>query len=188
MTNAALCGVFVTENKKNRINGRVMQEMGCSHLAVQATAHSLYAPRRCSSGLKATNEGHCPVTEVSKMATLAIIATILVAALHVYFLVLEMFLWDSPTGRRVFGLTAEFSSASRVLAANQGLYNGFLAAGLLYGVWQGEAGFAFQVFFLVCVIIAGVFGAVTSSKKILYVQGVPGAIALALVIGAHGAW
>lgn len=102
----------------------------------------------------------------------------LVAAIHVYILVLEMFLWDTKTGRKAFNLSADFARDSRVLAANQGLYNGFLAAGLLYGLWLGDAGFQFKLFFLVCVLVAGVFGAVTASKKILYVQALPALIAL----------
>lgn len=106
----------------------------------------------------------------------------LVAALHVYFLVLEMFLWDTPYGRKTFGLTPEFSAASKALAANQGLYNGFLAAGLAWGLSLGAAGFGVKVFFLVCVIVAGVYGAATASRKILFVQAVPGAAALAALL------
>ena len=102
----------------------------------------------------------------------------LVAALHVYFLVLEMFLWDTPFGRRTFGLTPEFSAASKTLAANQGLYNGFLAAGLVWGLCLGPAGGAVKLFFLVCVIVAGVYGAITVTRKILCVQAVPAVAAL----------
>jgi len=102
----------------------------------------------------------------------------LVAALHVYFLVLEMFLWDTPYGRRTFGLTAEFSAASKTLAANQGLYNGFLAAGLVWGLCLGPAGAAVKLFFLACVIVAGVYGAITVNRKILFVQAVPAIAAL----------
>ncbi|RBA22921.1 DUF1304 domain-containing protein [Herminiimonas fonticola] len=119
------------------------------------------------------------------MHTIATIATGLVAVLHVYILYLEMFLWDTPKGRKTFGLTKEFSAASKVLAANQGLYNGFLAAGLVWGMWLGSAGASVKIFFLACVVVAGVFGAATSSKKILFVQALPGAIALALVILAE---
>jgi putative membrane protein len=104
----------------------------------------------------------------------------LVALLHLYFLVLEMFLWDTPKGMRTFGLTPEKAAMTKSLAANQGLYNGFLAAGLLWGIWAGL--FDVKIFFLACVIIAGVFGAVTASRKILWVQALPGAIALALVL------
>jgi putative membrane protein len=105
----------------------------------------------------------------------------LVALLHVYFMVLEMFLWTQPLGRRAFGLTAEFAEASKRLAANQGLYNGFLAAGLVWGLLLGDPGYAIKVFFLGCVVIAGVFGALTVSRKILWVQAVPAAIALTLL-------
>ena len=105
----------------------------------------------------------------------------LIALLHVYILVLEMFLWDKPAGLRAFGLTRETAAASRVLAANQGLYNGFLAAGLLWGLWLGNTGIAVKLFFLGCVVVAGLFGAATVSRKILAVQALPGAIALALV-------
>jgi putative membrane protein len=115
------------------------------------------------------------------MKLAAEIAAALVATLHVYFLVLEMFLWTRPFGRRTFGLTAEFAAASKSLAANQGLYNGFLAAGIAWGLWLGEAGRAVTLFFLACVVVAGVFGAVSVSRKILAVQALPGAIALALV-------
>jgi putative membrane protein len=118
------------------------------------------------------------------MSTAASIATGLVALLHLYFLVLEMFLWTKPYGRRVFGLTPERAEATRSLAANQGLYNGFLAAGLGWGLLAGPDGHTIKVFFLSCVIIAGVFGAATASRKILWVQAVPGAVALALVCAA----
>jgi putative membrane protein len=110
------------------------------------------------------------------------IAVGLVALLHLYFLVLEMFFWDKPLGRRAFGLTPEFAAASKSLAANQGLYNGFLAAGLAWGLGLGAAGEAIKLFFLACVIVAGIFGAVTASRKILWVQALPGAIAAALVL------
>ncbi|TAG80393.1 MAG: DUF1304 domain-containing protein [Burkholderiales bacterium] len=116
------------------------------------------------------------------MSTIAAIAVVVIALLHVYFLVIEMFYWTKPLGRRAFGLTPEFAEASKTLAANQGLYNGFLAAGLLWSVYLGAAGRSIAIFFLGCVIIAGVFGAVTANKKILYVQALPAAIALALVL------
>jgi putative membrane protein len=106
-------------------------------------------------------------------------AVVLVALLHVYFLVLEMFLWDKPFGRRTFGMTPEQAAATKTLAMNQGLYNGFLAAGLL---WSLLAGAQVTIFFLACVIVAGVFGAATASRKILWVQAVPGLLALALVL------
>jgi putative membrane protein len=103
----------------------------------------------------------------------------LVAALHIYFLVLEMFLWTTPTGRRVFGLDADFAERSKTLAANQGLYNGFLAAGLVWGLVSGRTDV--RVFFLGCVIVAGVYGAATVNRRILVVQAVPAAVALVAV-------
>ena len=106
----------------------------------------------------------------------------LVALLHVYFLVLEMFLWDTPYGRRVFKLTPEFSAASRTLAANQGLYNGFLAAGLLWSLWLGVAGMPATLFFLVCVIVAGIYGGFTVGRTILFVQALPALVALVLLM------
>ena len=116
------------------------------------------------------------------MSTVASIAVGLVALLHLYFLVLEMFLWDKPRGLRTFGLTPEFAAASKSLAANQGLYNGFLAAGLIWGLASGAGGDSVKIFFLACVIVAGIFGAVTANAKILWVQALPGGIALALVL------
>ena len=116
------------------------------------------------------------------MNTLAGIAIAIVALLHVYFLVLEMFLWDKPAGLRAFGQTREAAAATKVLAANQGLYNGFLAAGLFWGLWLGAAGFGVKVFFLLCVLIAGVYGAATASRKILYVQALPAGVALVLLV------
>lgn len=116
------------------------------------------------------------------MQALAGIAVGLVALLHVYFFVLEMFLWTKPLGLKTFRNTPEKAETTRVLAANQGLYNGFLAAGLLWGLWLGSAGFQFKVFFLGCVIAAGVYGAWSVSKRILWVQAAPAAIALALVL------
>lgn len=121
------------------------------------------------------------------LATLATLATAAVALLHLYILVLEMFLWDTPTGRKAFGLTPEFAAASKVLAANQGLYNGFLAAGLLWGILLGPAGGSIRIFFLGCVVVAGIFGAATANRKILVVQALPGAIALVLVLAAGDA-
>jgi putative membrane protein len=106
----------------------------------------------------------------------------LVAALHLFFMYLEMVAWDTPAGHRAFGLTPEFAKASKVLAANQGLYNGFLAAGLIWGLYLGEAGFAVKVFFLGCVMAAGLFGAATVSRKILCVQAVPAVLALAALL------
>ena len=114
------------------------------------------------------------------MATAANVVIALVALLHLYFLVLEMFLWDKPAGLRAFGHDAEAAAASKVLAANQGLYNGFLAAGLVWGLSLGTAGTQIQVFFLLCVLVAGVYGALTASRKILFVQALPALIALIL--------
>lgn len=106
--------------------------------------------------------------------------TALVALLHLYFMVLEMFLWTRPAGRRAFGLTAEFAQSTKALAANQGLYNGFLAAGLFFGLFTGNR--VFKIFFLACVIVAGVFGAATAAPKIFFSQALPAIIALGLVL------
>lgn len=106
---------------------------------------------------------------------------LLVALLHVYILVLEMFLWDKPRGMKAFGLKPEFAAQTKVLAANQGLYNGFLAAGLFWGLLQGADGGAFKVFFLLCVLVAGLYGAATASKRILFIQSVPAALGLLLI-------
>lgn len=108
----------------------------------------------------------------------ATILVAVVAAIHLYILVLEMFLWNTPTGRKAFNLSEDFARETRVLAANQGLYNGFLVAGLLWGLWLGESGVPVTLFFLTCVLIAGVFGAITASRKILYVQALPALVAL----------
>ena len=107
----------------------------------------------------------------------------MVAALHVYFLVLEMFLWTKPLGLKTFRNSLEKAMDSAVLAANQGLYNGFLAAGLVWGLVQGVPAFEFQIktFFLLCVVAAGLYGAATVSRKILYVQAAPAAVALILL-------
>ncbi|MFK3704641.1 putative membrane protein [Raoultella sp. BIGb0138] len=102
----------------------------------------------------------------------------IVAAIHIYILILEMFLWQRKAGRKAFNLSADFARDTRVLAANQGLYNGFLAAGLLWGLWGAENGFEFKLFFLSCVLVAGVYGAATASRKILYVQALPALAAL----------
>jgi len=106
----------------------------------------------------------------------------LVALLHAWFLVLEMFLWDKPAGLKAFGQTREQAAATKVLAANQGLYNGFLAAGLVLGLLLDGAGFTLKLFFLACVVVAGVFGAWTASRKILWIQALPGLIGLLLVV------
>ena len=115
------------------------------------------------------------------MSTLANIVVALVALIHVYILVLEMFLWDKPAGLRAFGQTQAAATASRVLAANQGLYNGFLAAGLFWGLSLGQAGHDVKVFFLLCVLVAGLYGAATASRKILFVQAIPAAMGLVLL-------
>jgi putative membrane protein len=107
----------------------------------------------------------------------------LVAALHLWFLVLEMFLWTKPAGRRVFATDAEFAERSKALAANQGLYNGFLVAGLVWGLVADQADV--QLFFLACVIVAGLYGAATVNQRILVVQAVPGLIAFAAVLAAR---
>ena len=114
------------------------------------------------------------------MSTAAFTATALVALLHVWFLVLEMFLWTKPYGMRAFRLTPEKAQLTKSLAANQGLYNGFLAAGLVWGLSLGADGYAIRMFFLNCVIIAGIYGAATVSRRILYVQALPAALAVAL--------
>ncbi|MGO2355565.1 MAG: DUF1304 domain-containing protein [Marinomonas foliarum] len=116
------------------------------------------------------------------MMLFSVVATTLVALLHLYIMYIEMFLWDKPQGMKVFGLKPDFAKATKVMAANQGLYNGFLAAGLLWGLWLGVEGFQVTVFFLLCVIVAGVYGAVSANKKILFVQGVPSLIALISVL------
>jgi putative membrane protein len=122
------------------------------------------------------------------MAALATAIVSLVALLHCYFLVLEMFLWQTPRGLKTFGTTPEFAAASAVLAANQGLYNGFLAAGLVwglasYGVVRGRP---ILTFFLLCVIVAGIFGGLTANPRILYVQALPAVLALAAVWATRG--
>lgn len=120
------------------------------------------------------------------MELAARIVVLLIALLHVYILVLEMFLWTTPRGRKAFGLTPEFAQATKVLAANQGLYNGFLAAGLFWGAAQGPEGGALRVFFLGCVLVAGLYGAATASRRILFVQALPAAVGLLLTaLAAH---
>jgi putative membrane protein len=114
------------------------------------------------------------------MKAIANVLTGLVALTHVGFLVLEMFFWDHPVGRRIFGMTPEVSSSSAVLAANQGLYNGFLAAGLLWGLWADRR--ELKIFFLGCVTVAGVFGGMTAKTSILFTQALPAALALSVVV------
>ena len=116
------------------------------------------------------------------MHVVANLLVALVALAHVYFLVLEMFFWTKPLGLRTFGMTQDFANSTAVLAANQGLYNGFLAAGLLWGLLAGRPSRAIKVFFLVCIIIAGVYGGITAKTTILYVQALPALIALLAVL------
>lgn len=117
------------------------------------------------------------------MTVVANILVGLVALLHLYFLVLEMFLWTTPTGRRTFGLEADFAEQTKALAANQGLYNGFLVAGLVWGLIDDRDDV--KIFFLACVIVAGLYGAATVNRRILVVQAVPAAVALGAVLLAR---
>ncbi len=115
---------------------------------------------------------------------MGVIANILIGVValeHGFFLILEMFLWQSPMAARAFNLNADFATATKAMAANQGLYNGFLAAGLIWGLTLGAAGFDVKIFFLACVIVAGIFGALTVSPRILFVQAIPGAFAMLFV-------
>jgi len=123
------------------------------------------------------------VVQIDPFVIAAAVAVAIVAALHVYFLVLEMFLWRTPFGLRTFRMTREVADSSAVLAANQGLYNGFLAAGLLWGLlaYGVTAGRPILTFFLLCVTVAGIYGAATVSRRILFVQAVPAVVALVLV-------
>jgi putative membrane protein len=113
---------------------------------------------------------------------IAALLTGLVALIHVDIVILEMLWWDTPRGHKAFGLTPDFAARSKVLAANQGLYNGFLVAGLAWGLWLGAEGFAIKLFFLACVLVAGLFGAATASRKILYIQALPAALAIAALL------
>ncbi len=119
------------------------------------------------------------------MRLIADVLVAFVALLHVWFLVLEMFLWDKPLGLKTFHHSAAEAAASKVLAANQGLYNGFLAAGLAWGLSLGAAGTSVKVFFLACVVVAGAYGAATVGKKILFVQALPALLALVAVLVAY---
>lgn len=129
--------------------------------------------------LDVSNHPDCPM-----LTTVANIFVALMALLHVYILVLEMFLWTTKRGRRAFGTTAEFAEASKVLAANQGLYNGFLAAGLAWGLYLGAEGHGIKLFFLGCILVAGLYGGLTATRKILFIQAIPAAIGIALVMAA----
>lgn len=119
------------------------------------------------------------------MKRAASVLVAIVAIEHIYILVLEMFLWTKPAGLRAFGLTPEFAEQTAVLAANQGLYNGFLAAGLIWSLMLKEEGIPVRVFFLSCVIVAGIFGAITAKPSILFVQAAPALIALVVTLLAH---
>ena len=121
---------------------------------------------------------------MNTISTISNILVGLVAVLHIFFLILEMFLWDQPYGRKAFNLTADFAAESKQLAANQGLYNGFLAAGLIWGLILGAAGHNIKIFFLACVIVAGIFGALTVGRRILFIQAVPALIALVSVLAS----
>jgi putative membrane protein len=119
------------------------------------------------------------------MATIAALLVAVVAAIHVYIVILEMFLWRTPRGLRSFGTTQSFADESATLAANQGLYNGFLVAGLIWGLVAADpVGFQARIFFLGCVIVAGLYGAATVNRRILVVQAVPAALALVAVLAA----
>lgn len=116
------------------------------------------------------------------MSVAASIVIAVIGLMHLWFLVLEMFLWTRPSGRQAFHLTPEFAEQTKALAANQGLYNGFLAAGLAWGLYLGHGGFGVKAFFLGCVLVAGLFGGLTASRKILLIQALPAAIGLALLL------
>ena len=116
------------------------------------------------------------------LATIANVFVSLIALLHVYILVLEMFLWTTPRGRKAFGTIAEFAEQSKVLAANQGLYNGFLAAGLIWGLTLGPAGFGIKLFFLGCILVAGLYGGFTATRKILFIQAIPAALSIGVLL------
>jgi putative membrane protein len=121
-----------------------------------------------------------------RMSIAATVALLVIAVLHTYILVLEMFLWTTPRGRAAFGTTPELAEATKPLAANQGLYNGFLAAGLFWAAASsGTVRYQAGIFFLACVAIAGVYGALTASRRIIFIQTVPALIGLALVLAAH---
>lgn len=111
---------------------------------------------------------------------IGLILAALIAALHLWILVLEMFRWEHPRTRAIFGTDPDFARRTKVLAANQGLYNGFLAAGLIWGIWRGDH--AVVLFFLICVAVAGIFGGLTASRRILLVQAAPAVLAALLVL------
>ena len=120
------------------------------------------------------------------ITTIANIAVILVAVLHIYFLYLEMFQWTKPLGLKTFRNDAEFAQRSAVLAANQGLYNGFLAAGLIWSALaSGNEALHLKIFFLSCVVVAGIYGGYSANKKIFFIQALPALIALAVVLNMY---
>lgn len=119
------------------------------------------------------------------MTLAAQIVVALVALIHVYILVLEMFLWDKPAGLKAFRQSLAAAQASKVLAANQGLYNGFLAAGLFWGLWLGAGGVSVMLFFLGCVLVAGLYGAATVGRKILFIQALPAALGIGLLMATR---
>ena len=114
------------------------------------------------------------------MRTVALVVVYAVAALHIYILVLEMFLWTGPIGRRAFALSAEMAVQTKTLAANQGLYNGFLAAGLIWGALTDQRPVVY--FFLACIALAGVFGAITVNRRIFFIQGLPALVGIVLLL------
>jgi putative membrane protein len=124
-------------------------------------------------------------TKDSPMLTFALVLVALMALLHVYILVLEMFLWTTKRGRKAFGTTAEFAEASKVLAANQGLYNGFLAAGLVWAlVTGGWDGYKIAMFFLGCILVAGIYGGLTANRRILFIQAIPAIVTMLVLSDA----
>jgi len=132
-------------------------------------------------------EARAPEARPNQGAVVYLASNLVIASVglvHFYILVLEMFLWDGPVGRRVFGMTPEKAAITKVLAANQGLYNGFLAAGLFFGLSLGVEGFGVKLFFLGCVLAAGLFGAATVSRRILFVQALPAAVGLAFLLAS----
>lgn len=116
------------------------------------------------------------------MTLVADLVIALIALLHAWFLILEMFLWDKPAGLRAFGITQAFATQSKALAANMGLYNGFLAAGLIWGLSLGHAGMPVKLFFLICVLVAGIYGGLSTSRRVLWIQALPAVIGLVLVL------
>lgn len=120
------------------------------------------------------------------MATIINLLIIIIILSHLYFLILEMFLWTKPIGLKIFGQTQSQADASRILAANQGLYNGFLAAGLTVGLLKGEAGYSFIFFFLICISLAGIYGGLTANKRIILFQAVPALLCLTLLLINQG--